>query len=215
MSYTPINWQTGDTITADKLNRCDNGWGTESTQLFSETVTTTDTGHGFSAGSITYSTTIDAALITVTFDGTDYECPRIDIDGSYFYGGFSTGPDFTNFPFFITSGSEGNKLITQTAGAHTVAVVGEFVMCGPTFIDAVSSVIKQLQIAPLWLEQGVTTKDEFDDALNNYRIICFDAGTGIHYVSGMTGSDIVYVPEDANIRAYFDVLNNTFAIEWS
>lgn len=26
MSYTPINWQTGDTITAEKLNKMDNGW---------------------------------------------------------------------------------------------------------------------------------------------------------------------------------------------
>ena len=42
MSYTPINWQTGDIITAEKMNKMDNGWSVESSsqQLFSETVTT-------------------------------------------------------------------------------------------------------------------------------------------------------------------------------
>lgn len=39
MIYTPINWQNGDTITAEKMNKMDNGWGIGEVELFSETVT--------------------------------------------------------------------------------------------------------------------------------------------------------------------------------
>lgn len=126
MAYTPINWQTGDTISADKLNKMDNGWGVESTQLFSETVTTVDTGQGFSSGAIAYSSVIDAASITVTFDGTDYDCSRIDAFGDYFYGGFSkSGLDFSTYPFAIESigGGGENAIKTEAAGTYTITAV--------------------------------------------------------------------------------------------
>ena len=77
MAYTPINWQTGDTITAAKLNRCDNGWGYESTEILSETVTTADTySGGYGVGELAYSQFINSPTIVVTFDGTDYTCPN-------------------------------------------------------------------------------------------------------------------------------------------
>lgn len=210
MAYTPINWQTGDTITAAKLNRCDNGWGYESTQLFSETVTTTDTGDGYAAGQFDYWFENLPPEVVVTFDGTDYTCERNEQNG---YG--DIGPAFTRYPFYLYSDRNGTHLLTDTAGTHTVAVSVSSVECSDNFANAVSTVLGQLQIGQLWLEQGVTTQDEFYDALNNYKIVCFYAGTGIRYVSGLSNSDVVYVPEDANIRAYFDPLNNdTFAIEW-
>ena len=94
MAYTPINWQTGDTITAEKMNKMDNGWGVQNTQLFSESVTTTAQG-GMNGGVLSYSTLIDSASIVVSFNGTDYTCSRIEVFGQYFYGGFSeSGPVF-------------------------------------------------------------------------------------------------------------------------
>lgn len=121
MAYTPVGWQTGDTITADRLNKMDNGWAFENTQLFSETVTTVAGPRG-NRGELTYSSLVDAPTITVTFDGTDYTCPRIDLYGYYLYGGFNEqGPTFTEYPFAIQSQSGINGIYTETAGEHTIA----------------------------------------------------------------------------------------------
>lgn len=136
MAYTPINWQTGDTITADRLNRMDRGWDVETTELFSETVTTEDTGEGYSVADLPYQQQISADTITVTYDDTEYVCPRIDDGDSYFYGGFNNGPDFTTYPFFIFSNSDRNSLVTQTAGEHTVAAVVSALQTSPDFDTA-------------------------------------------------------------------------------
>lgn len=101
MAYEPINWQTGDIITAERLNRMDRGWDVIKTELFSETVTTEDTGEGYSGADLPYHQ-ISADTITVIYDGTEYVCPRIDVNGDYFYGGGDAlGPVFTEYPFCI------------------------------------------------------------------------------------------------------------------
>ena len=116
MAYTPINWQTGDTITADKLNRCDNGWRVESTQLFSETVTT-EAGEYGNEGMLTYSSQVSSPTITVTFDGTNYQCSVVKMGEGYGYGGVSSGweYDFTTYPFaFVFSNGDSSMLSMQS-----------------------------------------------------------------------------------------------------
>lgn len=165
MAYTPINWQTGDTITAAKLNRCDNGWGYESTQLFSETVTTADQGGMYSA-ELAYAQLIDADAITVTFDGTEYVCPRIDLFDECFYGGFSEqGPDYTNYPFALESNPDGNNLYTETAGAHTLAVVAPSLQTSADFSRAVSA----SAFYPLVI--GTTTWSQVVDAMAAGKLV--------------------------------------------
>lgn len=119
MSYTPINWQTGDIITAEKLNKMDNGWSAQTTQLFSETVTTVaDEPDAF--GTLAYSNEINATQLTVTFNGTDYKCERVDIDdGIYSYG--DADGSYSVYPFRIVSANGVNTLSTENAGAYTVA----------------------------------------------------------------------------------------------
>lgn len=89
MSYTPINWQTGDTITAEKLNKMDNGWSVESTQPFSETVTTERESQyaPYATGVFAHSQLINSGTITVTFNSVSYICNRIDYAGYIYYGG--------------------------------------------------------------------------------------------------------------------------------
>lgn len=145
MAYTPINWQTGDTITADKLNRCDNGWGYESTQLFSETVTTSQAPFGVE-GSLSYSGQVTSPSITVTFEGTDYQCSAVQIAEAegYGYGGVTSEweYDFTTYPFaLVFSPSEGNVLTTQTAGTYTVAVSGQSIAISDNFNAAVNECV--------------------------------------------------------------------------
>ena len=160
MAYTPINWQTGDTITADKLNRCDNGWAVESAQLFSETVTTVDQGGMYSA-ELAYSQLIDDDTITVAFDGTEYVCPRIDLYGECFYGGFGeTGPDFTDYPFAIESNDDISTVYTETAGTHTIAAVGNAIATSSDFSVAVGKCLPILKV-----ELGKTTFQEVEDAV--------------------------------------------------
>lgn len=161
MAYTPINWQTGDTITAEKMNKMDNGWGVESTQLFSETVTTEDTGEGYSMVALTYSTLISASTIIVTLNGTDYTCPKIDSEGDFFYGGFNNGPDFTNYPFFISSGGGVSNLITQTAGTFNVSVSVQ----SPETSESFNSAVAFAQEFPV--VSGVTTFQEVVDAFKS------------------------------------------------
>lgn len=160
MSYTPINWQTGDTITADKLNKMDNGWGVESTQLFSETVTT-EYDEDMAYGTFTYSSVIDADALTVTFNGTEYSCPRKPSSGGYFYGSFSAGkPDFSEYPFAIQSSDiMGNMLYTENAGTYTIAVVAQTAVISANFEMSVTK-SKDFVVVP-----GVTTWEEVHTAL--------------------------------------------------
>ena len=185
MAYTPINWQTGDTITAEKMNKMDNGWGVQNTQLFSETVTTVDTGQGFSAGALTYSTLISASTLVVTLNGTDYICPRIDSGGSYFYGGFDGAPDFTDYPFIIYSTSGLNQLITQTAGTYTVSAKVDDLEVSDQFVTAVKKA--NPVIAPMLCVDGATTFDEMQQAREDNRLLYFYSYGDCHFISGFSG----------------------------
>lgn len=123
MAYTPVNWQTGDTITAERLNRMDRGWDVETTELFNETVTTAvdpEYPEEPAYAQLAYSGFISADSLIVTFDGTEYTCPSIDsgaygapfIDGAY---------DFSVYPFSLSIGGGHAEVSTQTAGEHTIA----------------------------------------------------------------------------------------------
>lgn len=145
MSYTPINWQTGDTITAEKLNKCDNGWSVESssTQLCNESVTTSGSSPAPGA-TLAYSTPITADSIVVTFNGTNYTVSKTTTQMGNIYGEIGNGgPSFTNYPFCITSGSGTNGVYTESAGTYSVviSVSTETVETSANFQTAVNSLI--------------------------------------------------------------------------
>lgn len=169
MSYTPINWQTGDVITAEKLNKMDNGWGVEDTQLFSETVTTVMDDTPYAMVELTYSAEINSDVLTVTFDGTEYSCARIDMFGGYFYGGFGqSGPDFSEYPFCIGT-KNGNTLYTQNAGTYSVSASAQSVVVSDAFKTAINSA----GTLPLLCVSGVTTADEMWAAWQSGRLLYF------------------------------------------
>lgn len=148
MAYEKQTWTTGEVITQEKLNHMEqgiedgvNGYEcTETvTELFEETV---ETGEG-SPAHLTYSTPITTTSLRVTFDSTVYTCPRIDMGGYVFYGGFGpNGPDFSEFPFAIQSPSDGNNLIfTKEVGEHaikaeTTDLSASFTPCFKTAVKA-------------------------------------------------------------------------------
>lgn len=172
MSYTPIGWQTGDTITADKLNKMNPGWGVSSTQFFSETVTTTDTGHGFAAGSLVYvfqSEPPETAVIT--FDGASYAC-NLNSNNGYGDAGAS-GPEFTNYPFYIWPKSGTTEIYTSTAGEHTVQFATQGIEVSDNFSAAVGMAMPEPEPDVFW----ISAFDGSTDKTYNEIYDAFMAGT--------------------------------------
>lgn len=179
MAYTPINWQTGDTITAEKLNKMDNGWAVESTQLFSETVATTDTGQGFAVSQVQY--VFEGTRppeVTVTFNGTDYIC-AINAQGGYGELGAS-GPDFTNYPFYIAPLSNGTNIFTSTAGTYAVAMSMQSVEVSSDFSTATVAAAPK----PLYVDGQTVT---YNDCLT-----AFTAGREVWYPLIIDGLMVKY-----------------------
>lgn len=217
MSYTPINWQTGQTITAEKLNKMDNGWAVESSsqELFSETVTTTgdpDYPEDGVWGALAYSTLITADTLTVTFNGTDYVCQRIVMGGPSAYGGYSNGaPDFTDFPFAIVSsefmGSINNNITTASAGTYAVSAsaTSSSIETSPAFDAAVASVV-DTSTMPMECVSGVTTHADMRLAYSSGRIMFFkpyDNAWSIRFITDFSSDSVTFIPSIPNVTATF------------
>lgn len=194
MSYTPIGWQTGDTITAEKLNKMDNGWSvtSETTTLCDETITTVDDG-GVYDGQLSVSS-VTASNIIVTYDGTTYQCVR-DSNSGYGDDGNYT---FADYPFRIESDG---FIITETGGSHTVKVeaVESNADTSSAFAAAVSSVLPFLLVVP-----QVTTWQQAHDAISAGKIVhwYYDNGDGTasSYIATSTG----YNSEQDIYEVYFN-----------
>ena len=197
MSYTPINWQTGETITAEKLNKMDNGWGIGNAQLFSETVTTSAQSGMFGA-TLEYASPIDSNTIKVTFNNDEYICDRIDAFGGYYYGGFSeNGPDFSEYPFLLECDPSvpENHIFTRTAGTFSVVVsVDGAIVISDNFRNAVEAVFKGTQF-PFLCVSGETTYSEMHEAAVSGRLLYFYDNNGrCHFITlfmGYSGTDSV------------------------
>lgn len=165
MAYTPINWQTGDTITAAGLNKMDNGWsvGPSAQTLFNDSVTTESSEYGNEAE--VSMTQITADTITVTFGGQDYTCAKIEMDGSLGYGGVDSGwnYDFTEYPFAIVSSSESTYFATETAGTFSFKIdaTAMVVETSPTFDMAANKAVTPI----LKMVQGQTSWQDVHDAI--------------------------------------------------
>lgn len=190
MAYTPINWQTGDTITAEKLNRCDNGWSVMSGEstLFNDSVTTYQDG-SYNVAELNIS--ISADTITVTYDGVAYSC--IDDGGSY---GAPEG-DYSTYPFTLYSSG---FMLCETAGTHTVKVeaVTTTVEISDSFAVAIATTAPTAPL--LRIVQQQTTWQQVYDAIA--------AGKIAYYVYDSGDSAYTYFAEGA----YFDDSDNRYRV---
>ena len=224
MTYTPINWQTGDTITAEKMNKMDNGWAMESSSqtYFSETVTTAidlEYPDDPAFGELSYSTQLTADTVVVTFDGTDYTCHRMDGDpGSYVYGGWSDDSiDFSTIPFCIFSEDGYNSVATEAGGTYAISAVGtsQSIETSPAFETAVSSVVNTSTM-PMECVSGTTTTAEMVAAYGAGRILFFKPRKGvlqIRYITDFNTSTVVFIPSDPNVTVTFE--NGVFTVNIS
>ena len=131
MAYTKTDWACGDKITAEKLNRmeqgivdaqngyeCVEGWAT----LTEETVTTTyDSGMQANTGTLAYSQYIDVDKLKITFNGTEYELERTD--GGPFIINYSSEDAPCSVETKDIIGTITNILIVPSeAGTYTVKI---------------------------------------------------------------------------------------------
>lgn len=127
------------------------------TTLTEESVTTVAQGP-FNRGELSYSQIIDAETIFVTFNGTEYECARIDNGtGDYAYGGIGQqGFDFSVYPFAIAQMGGSVDLITETAGTYTIKIESYVttVEVTPCFRNAVNKIVKEAPASILVLSEG-------------------------------------------------------------
>ena len=216
MSYTPINWQNGDTITAEKMNKMDNGWGVSSTQLFSETVTTSidpEFPEDPALGQLSYSQFIDADTIVVTFNGDEYVCPKVDLDWGNGYGGWrSDGPDLSDIPFAIGSSEHENVIFTENAGTYTIAVSAVAVAVSDDFSDAVNKavVIPDVSTMPFRCVDGQTEYNDMQEAFDSERPLYFYADSMCFYITDVAINAIRFFPQSQNVSASF--VNNIFTV---
>lgn len=208
MAYTPIGWQTGDTITAEKMNKMDNGWGVSSTQLFSETVTTVvDEGDSDALAEFAYSQQITADAITVSFNGTDYHCNRIDGPmGFAYYGGYSfPSADYSEYPFYIESvpimGGR-NALHTETAGTYTITVRTSALEVSDNF-DAVVNKCVDTSTMPMLCVSGVTTETEMETAQQGARLLYFKYNGASYIIVTVGVGGIDFTPDNSSIVPAF------------
>lgn len=182
MNYEPKTWTCGETITADELNRMEDGianaGGYECSEsrvvLTEENINATESSGTYFA-LLSYSTPIDDNEIIVTFDGNTYtlQKKRMGTDGDY-YGDISgDAPDYTRCPFVVFASAEGNAVYTETEGAHSIKIeaVQETVETTPCFEKAVSKFNAPLMINIKSVDEEHSTiylDKKFDEVLNAY-----------------------------------------------
>ena len=151
MGYTKTNWQTGDIITAEKLNKLENGVVNASgfevsfVTLTEENITSSNLVDDIYGAAMTYSSWITADAITVTFDGTDYVCSKvIDTTKQTAYGGIDA-ESTPNFPFGIMSENGENMVVTETEGEHSIKIVIPNVVTTSDFDMGVNAAVMKEQ----------------------------------------------------------------------
>lgn len=206
MAYTPINWQTGDTITAEKMNKMDNGWGVSSTQLFSESVTTaTVEGEFAPLAMLTYSTQITAPTLSVTVNNVTYEVPMTTIESGNVYGELgATGPSFANYPFFLWSTPNGNGFYTEVAGTYSVSASAPTIEVSSNFASAVTTSF-DVSALPLRCVSGVTHAQEMSTAQRQGRMLYFYTSAGLClFIYDMMSYPPVFTPSVQGVSVGFD-----------
>lgn len=148
MTYTPINWQNGDIITAEKMNKMDNGWGSQIKTVVNETFTPQN-GELYYETELVYNKVINAPVITVVFDNEEYTCELAIVNGANFYGAEFSGetPDFSVYPFtLISPPGYPNVVLTETNDSHTIVVKYPSIETSSDFNEAVEigSLLKKI-----------------------------------------------------------------------
>lgn len=129
MAYEKHTWSCGETVTADLLNRMEEGAedaqnGYECTEeritVFEGNVTTEE-DEGDYIGAFETTSPLDGDSIIVIFNNTEYELPKSRLSRYGEWGSYS--PDFTNFPCAVeVINNTLARLWTESAASYSVTV---------------------------------------------------------------------------------------------
>lgn len=153
MSYTKTTWNTGDVITADKLNKMedgisDKGYSVEQSMkdLFVGSVTTeSDDKYACATISLDEPLSIAPDEIEIVIDNTTYTASsKSTTDGGIEYGGDldveANVIDFSEYPFFLAFSDGEFYLTTETPKTCTrISTPASVVSASPEFETAVKS----------------------------------------------------------------------------
>ena len=152
MAFEPKTWNCGDTISAEELNRMEQGIedasdkGYECTEgyrpVFEDTVTTS-TYYGNILCFLGYQEPIEGDTLRVIFDGTEYILPKSATDqyGQTYYGEYVNGKvSFENYPLVISTQGTANVLYTPNEGTYELSLImwGEAITTSECFEKAVN-----------------------------------------------------------------------------
>lgn len=216
MAYTPINWQTGDTITAEKMNKMDNGWGVqyELVTYFDNSVTTEDAHNR----TVVISPTGDfstANEITVTLDNTTYNLTGFNDDGYWTWG--APYEDFSEYTFsiYFDSGTSTYSFVTQTAGTYALKIQtsGMTVETSTAFNMAVNSV--PTTAGAVQCVSGVTRRSDISVNPSEGNLLYFWTSSYGCFLITRVGRPCTILPENANVTASFDPDTNIFIVRES
>lgn len=132
MNYEKHTWETGETITAEKLNNLENEANDKGYQysydlqtIVNQTIEVGSTPYSYYYGSINYSKLIDTPTIIVILNDQEYELSKYTTNGTNYYGG-ENRDDFSQNEFVIESSeSDGNFyniLCTQNDGSYNIII---------------------------------------------------------------------------------------------
>ena len=176
MSYEKQTWQTGDIITAEKLNHMEDGitsaqvYSVSEDVRFSGSVTTAE-NHG------SYTANIDCDLsdlpeqIKVRFDGTEYTCEKTISGPAVGYGGVGAPiPDFSEYPFAINI-ANAVTILTETASTHQVEITAVVKLPNEDITDL---------LPIMQLIDGVTNSTDAVGAFNAGKLLYFTYQDGFY-----------------------------------
>lgn len=190
MAYVSKEWVTGETITADGLNNIeegiqealecsgsDAGYSCTETQVtaFEGSLTTTSMG-SFNGVTFTSTEPIEGDSITVTFNDTEYELPKVGAG----YGEFdaNNSPVFTNYSCAIAViNNEQYFFFTPSASTNSVKieVSNEVITTSDCFRKAVQTIscfFVRIKFNSETFESMDKTFNEIADAVES-KIPCF------------------------------------------
>lgn len=210
MAYTKTDWACGDKITAEKLNKIEqgivdaqNGYEcTESwTTLTEETVTTAyDSEMEANTGTLAYSQFIDVDKLKITFNGTEYELERRDTGNTelinYFNDNAPCGIETRNMLGTISN----TLIVLNEAGTYTIKieVPSEVVNTTECFEKAVESVVGGASGALIVKYDHDSDGQQYYDKTWQQVKDAFDAGLPIYlHLEGVS----------SDTRQYFDHLS--------
>lgn len=180
MAFEPKTWACGDTITAQELNRMEQGIVEASDKgyecvidkdtLFDGVANVVSGGEGVYNWQFPNEVTIDADNIEVVFNGTSYNLNKQSYQGSFYYYGEigQNGPVFTTYPFLIMVQSIMAELYVQNRGDYNIKVSSdaETVETSECFEKAVKSastlLLKAVSKDEIYIDPTTYTRVTYD-----------------------------------------------------